>query len=181
MQSHKARSTGGGEEEEGEDGEDGEDSDEGEDECDDCHVVELPEVSVIAKRNPSLTIAVAGTQPLFIGPIIRSIVKAAPKIWKWISKAWSKTPKPRLGPSQKRAIEGLKKEIKNHQQKLKEYQKNPYAKDNKDFLKGKTKEQQKKIISTRIENLKHQIKTFKKDIKAIESGKKTVLEKLPKK
>ncbi|MBO6517975.1 MAG: hypothetical protein JJ975_15660 [Bacteroidia bacterium] len=80
--------------------------------------------------------------------------------------------------SQKRAIRGLKEQLKIHKKKLKEYKKNPDKFDNKDFLKNAPDDAtREKIINGRIESLENQIKTFEKDIRDIKSGVKEVLEK----
>jgi len=82
-----------------------------------------------------------------------------------------------LSASKKRAIKGLEDQIEAHQQKLKAYKENPDAFDNKGFLKDAPPDVRERIINSRIRSLENQIDTFTKDIEAIKSGSKSVLEK----
>jgi hypothetical protein len=70
---------------------------------------------------------------------------------------------------------GLERQLKEHENKLEEYTKNPDASDNKGHLKNaKSPEQRKKIIQGRIKNLKKQIDNFKKQIDAKNNTDETV-------
>lgn len=82
-----------------------------------------------------------------------------------------------LSASQKRAVNGLEEQVELHRKKLEDYRKDPDAFDNKGFLTNATPEVREKIISARIRSLENQIDTFIKDIEAIKSGSKSVLEK----
>jgi hypothetical protein len=67
---------------------------------------------------------------------------------------------------------GLRRELDTHRKKLEDYRANPDAHDNKGFLKNApTPEARERIISGRIRNLENQIRTFERDIAAIENAK----------
>lgn len=72
--------------------------------------------------------------------------------------------KPQSEEEIKRGIKSKEKQIKKHEQKLKDYTANPDAHDNKDHLKGKTPDEREKIIKRRQEILKDSIKGFEKEI-----------------
>ena len=82
-----------------------------------------------------------------------------------------------LTKSQQKAVRGLQNQIKDHQKKLSDFKDNPDKFDNKGFLKNASPELRDKIINSRIKSLEGQIGTFRKDIDAIQSGAKKVLEK----
>jgi RHS repeat-associated protein len=82
-----------------------------------------------------------------------------------------------LTASQQRAIRGLVNQVTEHQKKLSDFKANPDTFDNNNFLVNASPELREKIIQSRIKNLENQIDTFKKDINAIKSGNKKVLEK----
>lgn len=71
---------------------------------------------------------------------------------------------------------GLKRELARHKQKLKDYMANPYAKDNKGFLKDASPERAKKVIETRIQSLKDQIAIFERDIQISDAANEVILE-----
>ncbi|MBX4134230.1 hypothetical protein JMI89_11395 [Frischella sp. Ac48] len=77
-----------------------------------------------------------------------------------------------LSVSEKRAIKALEEQIQLHEKKLKEYIKDPYSFDNKDFLKNAPNDEvRQNIINSRIKHLEHEINTFKKNIDKIKKGK----------
>ncbi|MCX8713381.1 hypothetical protein J3U57_12725, partial [Gilliamella sp. B3464] len=77
-----------------------------------------------------------------------------------------------LSASEKRAIKALEEQIQLHEKKLKEYIKDPYSFDNKDFLKNAPNDEvRQNIINSRIKHLEHEINTFKKNIDKIKKGK----------
>ena len=85
--------------------------------------------------------------------------------------------KKQLSTSEKKAIRGLKSQIKEHKQKLSNFKSNPDKFDNKGFLKNAPAERRNRIINSRVRRLQGQIDTFKKDIKSIQNGTKKVIEK----
>lgn len=60
---------------------------------------------------------------------------------------------------------GLERQIYLHKKKLEEYLSDPDGNDNKGLLLGKSEEQRRDIIRSRVENLRNQIKTFERDIR----------------
>ncbi len=86
-----------------------------------------------------------------------------------------------MGPSEKRAIKGLKEHIKEHKTKLKEYIKDPYSQDNKGYLKNAPNQEIKnRIINGRIKHLNNEINTARKNIREIKNGTQSVLQKTKK-
>jgi len=70
-----------------------------------------------------------------------------------------------LNSSEKQSIQSLQKRIAEHNLKLTNYKNNPYAYDNKNYLKNAPSDTIKKeIIKGRINHLEKEIKTFQKTI-----------------
>jgi hypothetical protein len=77
----------------------------------------------------------------------------------------------RLTPSQMKSIKSYQDLINEHEQKLIEFIKDPYAHDNKGFLKNApTPEIAQKIINKRVQGLQKEIETFKENIQKIIRG-----------
>jgi hypothetical protein len=62
---------------------------------------------------------------------------------------------------------GLRDQLQQHRQKLRDYQTNPYAHDNKGFL-GQGRDEQ--IIASRIASLERQIRNFEEQLKKCEEA-----------
>lgn len=74
-----------------------------------------------------------------------------------------------LTKSESKAISSFKKNIVEHNQKLKEYKADPMKFDNKGTLKNAPKELQAKIIAGRVKHLEKEIQTFKENIQKIKN------------
>ena len=71
----------------------------------------------------------------------------------------------------RKALKGLRKQLHEHMEKLRNYKKDPYAHDNKGFLRDpRNKNRLDEIQQTRIKNLENQIKNFEKQIAEILGG-----------
>ncbi len=90
------------------------------------------------------------------------------KIGSWLQRLFKLKKAAKLAKSQLKAIRSLKRQIKIHKKKLKNYKRNPDKYDNKGFLKTAPPSLRKKIINTRIQKLSREIQKFKNEIKKIE-------------
>lgn len=70
----------------------------------------------------------------------------------------------------KRSYEDL---IREHEQKLADYRKNPFSQDNKGLLKDQAPEIQQKIIEGRVRELERQIEKQKSELKKIDEALRT--------
>jgi hypothetical protein len=78
----------------------------------------------------------------------------------------------RLSRSEEKALRSYEKRIAEHETKLAEYRANPFANDNRGFLRdAPSKEIQQNIIESRISHLEREIETFKINIRKITGGK----------
>lgn len=76
-----------------------------------------------------------------------------------------------LAKSQQKAVSALKDQIAKHQQKLADYSANPEKFDNKGFLANAPNDVvRQQIIQSRINHLRHEIKTFENNIQKILNG-----------
>ncbi|MGI8310683.1 putative T7SS-secreted protein [Saccharopolyspora hattusasensis] len=77
-----------------------------------------------------------------------------------------------LSPSDRRSVESYEKRIKEHEEKLEAYKRDPEAYDNKGFLKNAPNDEvRQKIFDTRVGHLEKEIQTFRDNIDKVYKGK----------
>lgn len=119
-----------------------------------------------------------------LGAALRVLGRVAKAAWKWlrrrrVPKTKPKTkpkPKPKGTPNPYRKMtreqvlkskRNYERLLKEHQQKLKDYKRDPFAHDNKGKLQGKSPEVQQKIIQGRIRELQRQINKHEGELEKI--------------
>jgi hypothetical protein len=85
-----------------------------------------------------------------------------PRLWLgWNKRRVSHPPE---GATNAEKLNGLEKQIAEHEEKLANYKSNPDAYDNKGILKNASPERRQSIINGRIKHLEREIEAFKKSL-----------------
>lgn len=123
-----------------------------------------------------------GVDDAFTGPVDEIIVLGGLTILAMTGNEWAKDALESLSDAISDALsgdpgdddecrdpcKGLREQLKEHQDKLKQYIRDPYSMDNKGFLQNATPDRAERIFTGRINNLLGQIENFKRQLEECE-------------